>query len=243
MQEKNIFNHLKEQAQKATQSVAQTVKEMADESGLTSKEGREEILKKARNLANRTKQSIQDTAQRGASAAKSAIDKSVEKAQATSSQIKESIKSKKNVAEKTSAKTKDVQESVTPRPAENLEKNDSSTDEINKSFENSVTPQKIKKKKNMTQKKSSIKGPAILAAGLAVGGVGVGIGIGVDDADTHCAYFTLEEEYNLMKDCVDSCGNYISACAEKIRQFECREKMTYSKTKQQFDNSCPLYYK
>lgn len=131
MNKKDILNHLKEQAQKAKQSVAQTVKEMADESGLSSKEGREDILKKAKGLANKTKQSIQDTAQRGASAAKKAVDKSIEKAQTASNQIKESI----------------------------------------------------------------------------------------------------------------ACNGYISGCAEKIRQFECQEKMTYSKAESRVNYSCPLYYK
>jgi len=244
MQEKNIFNHLKEQAQKAKQSVAQTVKEVTEESGLTSKEGREEILKKARNLANKTKQSIQDTAQRGASVAKSAVDKSIEKAQAASSQIKESIKSKKNVDKKTSANTRDFQEPVTPKPTENIEKNGSSTDKSDNSFEKSTVPKRSTKKKNNVRAKSSVKGPVILATGLALGGIGVGIGIGADDADTHCAYYTLEEEYHLMKDCVKNCGYAnTQACAEKIRQFECREKMNHSDAKFLVNSSCPINFR
>lgn len=242
MNKKNILNQLKEQAQKAKQSVAQTVKEMTDESGLSSKEGREEILKKAKGLANKTKQSIQDTAQRGASAAKKAVDKSIEKAQTASNQIKESIKSKKNVDKKASANTKNAQEPGTPKPAENMEKYDLSTDKGSKSFEKK-RPTKICKEKNNTQSKSSVKGAVILATGLALGGVGVGIGIGVDDADTHCAYFSLEEEYHLMQSCINACNGYISVCAEKIRQFECQEKMTYSKAESRVNYSCPLYYK
>lgn len=58
---------------------------------------------------------------------------------------------------------------------------------------------------------------------------------------SHCAYYTLEQEYYLMQACVNSCGhNHVNKCAEKIKEFECREKMNYSNSKNLFNYSCPI---
>ena len=58
---------------------------------------------------------------------------------------------------------------------------------------------------------------------------------------SHCAYFSLEQEYYLMQACVRSCGSdRIEKCAEKIKEFECRENMSYSESKRNFEYSCPI---
>lgn len=58
---------------------------------------------------------------------------------------------------------------------------------------------------------------------------------------SHCVYFSLEQEYYLMQACVRSCGSYhIAECAEKIREFECSEKMSYSESQEVFEYSCPI---
>jgi hypothetical protein len=58
---------------------------------------------------------------------------------------------------------------------------------------------------------------------------------------SHCAYFSLEQEYYLMQACVRSCGsNRVDKCAERIKEFECRENMSYSETKRDFEYSCPI---
>ena len=95
MNKKDILNHLKEQAQKAGQKVAKAAKEIADDSGLSTKEGREELLKRTKDLANKTKASIQETALHGASVAKKNVDKSIETVQKKSNQLKEAIKKQK----------------------------------------------------------------------------------------------------------------------------------------------------
>lgn len=62
-----------------------------------------------------------------------------------------------------------------------------------------------------------------------------------DMGKSHCAYYTLEQEYYLMQACVNSCGSHhVDKCAEKIKEFECRERMSYSKTKNNFNYSCPI---
>lgn len=81
----------------------------------------------------------------------------------------------------------------------------------------------------------------IVAACAAVGGVGIGAVV-ADSGETHCAYYSLEDEYNLMRDCVNRCGSYnTSKCAERIRQFECNEKSRIEE-EQKFHHlySCPL---
>jgi len=195
MSEKNPFiNQIKEKVQKAGTVIKDTVQEVVDESGLSTKEGREEILKRAKDVADKAKESVIHTAQRGTSATKKAANQTIRMAQAKSEKIKTSIKDK-------------------------------------------VDTMKVNK---ITEKKSA-KGAAIVATGLAVGGIGIGAGVAVDDADTHCAYYTLEQEYYMMQACVKSCGSYhINKCAEKIREFECSEKKEYSESKNEFYYSCPI---
>ena len=44
-----------------------------------------------------------------------------------------------------------------------------------------------------------------------------------------------------MQACVRSCGsNRVDKCAERIKEFECRENMSYSETKRDFEYSCPI---
>ena len=180
MSEKNPFiDQIKEKVQKARTVIKDTVQEVVDDSGLSTKEGREEILKRAKDVADKAKESVIYTAQRGTAATKKAANQTIRIAHAKSEKIKTSIKDK--------------------------------------------------------------VGAAIVAAGLAVGGIGVGAGIAVDDADTHCAYYSLVDEYYLMQACVNTCGSYhIEACAEKIKEFECREKKDYSESRNKFYYSCPI---
>ena len=195
MSEKNPFiDQIKEKVQKARTVIKDTVQEVVDDSGLSTKEGREEILKRAKDVADKAKESVIYTAQRGTSATKKAANQTIRIAHAKSEKIKTSIKDK----------------------VDNL-------------------------KENKITEKKSVKGAAIVAAGLAVGGIGVGAGIAVDDADTHCAYYSLVDEYYLMQACVNTCGSYhIEACAEKIKEFECREKKDYSESRNKFYYSCPI---
>ncbi len=195
MNEKNPFiDQIKEKVQKARTLIKDTVQEVADGSGLSTKEGREEILKRAKAAADKAKESVIHTAQRGTSATKRAANQTIRMAHAKSEKIKTTIKGK----------------------VDNM-------------------------KVNEVAKKKSVKGAAIVAAGLAAGGIGVGAGVAVDDADTHCAYFTLEEEYYLMQACVRSCGSdRIDKCAEKIKEFECKEKKDYLDSMNDLEYSCPI---
>lgn len=195
MNEKNPFiDQIKEKVQKARTVIKDTVQEVVDDSGLSTKEGREEILKRAKNVADKAKESVIHTAQRGTSATKKAANQTIKIAQVKSEKIKTTIKDK----------------------VDNL-------------------------KVDKVTGKKSVKGAAIVAAGLAVGGVGVGAGVAVDDADTHCAYYTLEQEYYMMEACIESCGpDHVGKCAVKIKEFECLEKKDYFEAQNDLDYSCPI---
>lgn len=195
MSEKNPFiNQIKEKVQKAGTVIKDSVQEVVDESGLSTKEGREEILKRAKDVADKAKESVIHTAQRGTSVTKKAANQTIRIAQAKSEKIKTTIKDK----------------------VDNM-------------------------KANKITEKKSVKGAAIVAAGLAVGGIGIGAGVAVDDADTHCAYYTLEQEYYMMQACVQSCGpDHVGKCAVKIKEFECLEKKDYFEAQNNLDYSCPI---
>lgn len=173
MSEKNPFiNQIKEKVQKAGTVIKDTVQDVAD----------------------KAKESVIHTAQRGTSATKKAANQTIRMAQAKSEKIKTSIKDKVDTM-----------------------------------------------KANKITEKKSVKGAAIVAAGLAVGGVGIGAGVAVDDADTHCAYYTLEQEYYMMEACIESCGpDHVGKCAVKIKEFECLEKKDYFEAQNDLDYSCPI---
>ena len=191
-------------------------KKIADDSGLTTKEGREEIARKAREFAKKTKDTVQQTARQSADFAQKTVEETVHKAQAKGEDLKSTIR--KKTAPRRPKPKADFVDAEVQKPAES-------------------TSSKPKKKK------TSIKGAALIATGLAVGGAGVGIGIGVDDADTHCAFFSLEEEYYLMKACIKSCKGNASRCSERIKAFECREKAEYEDVYNFVSSTCPLNYR
>lgn len=180
MNEKNPFiDQIKEKVQKARTVIKDTVQEVVDESGLSTKEGREKILKKAKDVADKAKESVIHTAQRGTSATKKAANQTIKIAQVKSEKIKTTIKDK----------------------VDNL-------------------------KVDKVTGKKSVKGAVIVA---------------VDDADTHCAYYTLEQEYYMMEACIESCGpDHVGKCAVKIKEFECLEKKDYFEAQNDLDYSCPI---
>lgn len=95
MNEKNPFiDQIKEKVQKARTLIKDTVQEVADDSGLSTKEGREEILKRAKAAADKAKESVIHTAQRGTSATKRAANQTIRMAHAKSEKIKTTIKGK-----------------------------------------------------------------------------------------------------------------------------------------------------
>ena len=58
---------------------------------------------------------------------------------------------------------------------------------------------------------------------------------------THCANYTLEQEYYMMLVCIKSCGpDHVGKCAEKIKEFECSEDIGNSESKRNFEYSCPI---
>ena len=278
MNKKNILNHLKEQAQKAGQKVAKAAKEIADDSGLSTKEGREELLKRTKDLANKTKASIQETALHGASVAKKNIDKSIETVQKKSNQLKEAIKKQKekkfgaNSKEKTNRSKKNHQNKQkhtttivgaiagvaiatagivsgvhnTKSPSKNAilykpssehcaiysleQEYNMMTDCIykNKYQHSNVVgycADHIKTSACNTQKERNQSGYSTKTY--------------QQNVETHCAFFSLEQEYHLMNICVKSCDGNTSRCSEEIRLFECSERNTYDEAERKAQ-SCPI---
>lgn len=282
MKKKNILDHLKAQAQKAGQKVAKAAKEIADDSGLSTKEGREELLKRTKDLANKTKASIQETALHGASVAKKNVDKSIETVQKKSNQLKEAIKKQKDkkAGENSKEKTSKGNSSITKSNETNRSK---------KSHQN--------KQKHTATIVGAIAGIAIATAGIVsefreheisssehcaiysleqeynmmrdciyknqyrqsnvVGYCADHIKTSAcntqkernqsgystktyqQNVETHCAFFSLEQEYHLMNICVESCDGNTSRCSEEIRLFECSERITYNEAERKAE-SCPI---
>lgn len=291
MDKKNILHHLKEQAQKAGQKVSKMAKEIADDSGLSTKEGREELLKRTKELANKTKESIQETAIRGASAAKKKVNKSIETVQKKGNQLKEAI-------------NKRIERDVGVNSKEEINNENSLVTKPNKTNHSERSHQN--KQKHTTTIVSTITGIAIATAGITSGLYNTKspskntihykpssehcaiysleeeynmmtdciyknkyqhsnvVGYCADhiktsacntqkernqsgystktyqqNVETHCAFFSLEQEYHLMNICVESCDGNTSRCSEEIRLFECSERNTYDEAERKAQ-SCPI---
>ena len=226
MKKKNILDHLKAQAQKAGQKVVKTAKEIADDSGLSTKEGREELLKRTKDLANKTKASIQETALHGASVAKKNVDKSIETVQKKSNQLKEAIKKRK------SSKIVDpVREEKTFNS--NSPKLDEKTDEDNSLIVEPNVKKTNRSKRNhkKTQNHTATVVGAVVGIAIATTGI-VSEFRNIERPDKvykssseHCATYSLEEEYNMMKTCVSKNqyrrSNVIVLCADHVNEFAC----------------------
>lgn len=208
MKKKNILNLLKEQAQKTGQKVVKAAKEIADDSGLSTKEGREELLKRTKDIANKTKESIQETALRGASVAKKNVDKSIETIQKKSNQLKEAIKKQKDKKAEANSKEETSKENLL----------------ITKPNKTNHSKRSRQNKQNHTATiVGAIAGVTIVATSIVSEFREIEIA-----SSEHCAIYSLEEEYNMMKDCVYKqqfqTPNVIGSCANHIEKHACNEQ-------------------
>ena len=262
MNKKNIFNHLREQAQKAGQKVAKVAKEIADDSGLSTKEGREEFLKRTKEFASKTKESVQETALRGVSIAKKNVDKSIEAVQKKSNQLKEAVK-KQKVGANSKEKTNKLDHAA--KIIGSIAGIAIATAGIGFDFHNMGSPSNKSSSehcafysleeeyymmrecinKNKYQHSKVVSFCANHIKELVCDKQkernqgGYSTKTYQQSLETHCAVFSLEQEYHLMKICVESCYGNTLKCSEEIRSFECFERNTYDEAEQKAE-SCSI---
>lgn len=64
------------------------------------------------------------------------------------------------------------------------------------------------------------------------------------ETKSHCATYSIEEEFYLMQACVNSClsqngSNIVEACAKRLKDFECKYRLDYRDAKYK-GSSCPV---